>query len=181
MQDVVLHAYEHSQRQLRAVAARYVGDEAEDVVQDAFLNALRWGNAFRGDATPLTWLHRIVVNASIDHCRRRGRREQLQTRLGRPTMTGALFDDKFEIRTALRQLPSDQRRVFVLYDVLGHTHREIARRLEIPLGTSKSRLSDARRRLREVLLESKLVAQRALHDSPVRSRSRARQRRVHRT
>jgi RNA polymerase sigma-70 factor (ECF subfamily) len=147
-----MHAYEHSQRQLRAVAARYVGDEAEDVVQDAFLNALRWGNAFRGDATPLTWLHRIVINTSIDHCRRRGRREQVQTRLMHSRMIGTSFDDTLEIRTALRQLPPQQRRVFILYDVLGHTHREIARRLEIPLGTSKSRLSDARRRLRAALV-----------------------------
>jgi RNA polymerase sigma-70 factor, ECF subfamily len=61
-------------------------------------------------------------------------------------------ESSMAIRTALRRLTRDQRKVFVLYDVLGHTHKEIARRLAIPAGTSKSRLSDARRRLRDALL-----------------------------
>ena len=152
MRQTVLHVYEQSRRQLRAVAARYVGDEAEDVVQDAFLNALRAGHAFRGDAAPLTWLHRIVVNESINHCRRRSRREYRHARHAHhSTVAKARGEEAVAIRTALRQLTSEQCEVFVLYDVLGHTHDEIARRLAIPLGTSKSRLFDARRRLRKAL------------------------------
>jgi RNA polymerase sigma-70 factor (ECF subfamily) len=148
----VVQLYERSLRQLCAVAARYVGHEAEDVVQDAFLSALRSGSRFRGDATPLTWLHRIVVNESIDRYRKRSRWERAYPRLSqRPTMANARYEDAAALRTALRQLTRDQRRVFVLYDVLGHTHNEIARQLDIPSGTSKSRLSDARRRLREAL------------------------------
>jgi len=151
VQDVVAHLYEHSQRRLRAVAARYVGDDAEDVVQDAFVKALRCGDAFRGDAAPLTWVSRIVVNASIDRCRRRGRWEQAYPHLTPPRTMAAGLDESFAVRTALRCLTRDQRRVFVLYHVLGYTHLEISRRLAIPTGTSKSRLADARRRLRQAL------------------------------
>ena len=152
MQDVVERLYEHSQRRLRAVAARYVGDDAEDVVQDAFVKALRCGDAFRGDAAPLTWVSRIVVNASIDRCRRRTRWEHAYPRLAqRPATAATAFEDSFAIRKALRRLTSDQRRVFILHHVLGYTHLEIARRLAIPTGTSKSRLADARKRLRQAL------------------------------
>ena len=153
MEDTVVHLYEQSRRQLRAVAARYVGDDAEDVVQDAFLRALRSGHAFRGDAQPLTWISRMVVNASLDRCRRRTRWEHTYPRLAhRSAFATAAGESSIAIRTALRRLSRDQRKVFVLYDVLGHTHKEIARRLAIPAGTSKSRLSDARRRLRDALL-----------------------------
>ena len=153
MEDTVVHLYEQSRRQLRSVAARYVGEDAEDVVQDAFLRALRSGHGFRGDAQPLTWISRIVVNASLDRCRRRRRWEHAYPRLARrSTIANAAAESSMAIRTALRRLTRDQRQVFVLYDVLGHTHNEISRRLAIPTGTSKSRLSDARRRLRESLV-----------------------------
>jgi RNA polymerase sigma-70 factor, ECF subfamily len=153
LQDTVVHLYERSQRQLRAVAARYVGDEAEDVVQEAFLRALRWGDGFRGDAAPLTWLSRIVVNACLDRCRKSSRWTQARPRYARhhPTRANATVEEMLAMRAGLRRLTSVQREVFVLYDVLGHTHKEIAQRLAIPLNTSKSRLSDARKRLREVL------------------------------
>lgn len=151
---MVTYVYERSRAQLRAAAAHYVGDEAEDVVQDAFVSALRYGNSFRGEATPLTWLYRIVMNTSIDHCRRRSRREHASLcSTNRPTIVNAAFDDTLALRTALRLLTPEQCRVFVMYDVLGHTHNEIARLLAIPLGTSKSRLSEARRRLRKGLSE----------------------------
>ena len=151
MQDTVAHLYEHSQRQLRVVAARYVGDEAEDVVQEAFLRALRWGDGFRGDSAPLTWISRIVVNACLDRCRKEGRWTQARPRYvhHQPTMTNATGETTIAMRRALQRLTSAQREVFVLYDVLGLTHKEIAGRLAIPLNTSKSRLSDARKRLRE--------------------------------
>ena len=64
-----------------------------------------------------------------------------------PGVADAGFEESLALRTALRQLTPEQCRVFVMYDVLGHTHVEIARLLAIPLGTSKSRLSEARRRL----------------------------------
>ena len=151
MHDAVTDVYEQSRRQLRAAAARYVGDDAEDVVQDAFVSALRYGDSFRGDSAPLTWLYRIVMNTSIDHCRRRRRREHAALYDACPVRADAALDESLALRTALRQLTPEQCRVFVMYDVLGHTHVEIARLLAIPLGTSKSRLSEARRRMRKVL------------------------------
>ena len=152
MRETVAHVYEESRGRLRAAAARYVGDDAEDVVQDAFVSALRYGGSFRGDATALTWLYRIVMNTSIDHCRRRSRREHLLlSDAHRPILAGTAVEDTVALQTALRELTTEQCRVFVMYDVLGHTHVEIARRLAIPLGTSKSRLSEARRRLRRAL------------------------------
>ena len=153
MRDTVAQVYERSRPQLRAVAARYVGDEAEDVVQEACLRALRWGDGFRGDAATLTWLSRIVVNVCLDRCRRRSRWAHARPRYERhhPTMVNATVEETLAMRKALRRLTAVQRQVFVMYDVLGHTHKEIARRLAIPLNTSKSRLSDARQRLREVL------------------------------
>ena len=153
MQDAVIQAYERSRPQLRAVAARYVGEDAEDVVQEAFLRALRWSGGFRGEAAPLTWLTRIVVNACLDRCRRRSR--WTHARPGfvaeHPTVTNATAEKMLAMRRALHRLTPVQREVFLLYDVLGHTHKEIAQRLAIPLNTSKSRLSDARHRMREVL------------------------------
>ena len=153
IQDTLVHVYERSHRQLRAIAATYVGDEAEDVVQEAFLRALRSGERFRGDAAPLTWLSRIVMNACVDRCRKRNRWKHLRPRYAHhhPTMTNATGGERLAVRRALRRLTDAQRQVFVLYDVLGHTHNEIAQRLAIPLNTSKSRLSDARKRLREVI------------------------------
>ena len=151
MQEAMLQQYERARRQLHAVAARYVGDEAEDVVQEAFLRALRCGHAFRGDAAPLTWLHRIVMNAAIDRCRRRSRRDAYLRHLPPPAVVKAASEEAFALRAAVRQLPSAQCRVFVLYDLLGHTHEEIARRLAIPKGTSRRRLLEARRRRQEAL------------------------------
>ena len=150
MRSTLTHLYESSREQLRAVAARYVGDEAEDVVQDAFVRALRYASAFRGDATPLTWLHRIVVNASIDHCRRR-KRQDPSCLPPPPAMENARNEESLAVRHAIGDLTPDHRRVFVMYEVIGLTHSEIATSLAIPVGTSKGRLSTARVRLQRAL------------------------------
>ncbi|MGH9241940.1 MAG: RNA polymerase sigma factor [Vicinamibacterales bacterium] len=150
--------YERRGRSLRAVAARYVGDDAEDVVQDAFMSALCSAGGFRGDAAPLTWVHRIVRNASIDYYRKRIRREDLDRRRPDGPISGRLSVERvFAIRTALRELTKDQYRVLVMYDLIGYTHTEIAERLNIPSGTSRSRLSEARRRLQEELSQRDLA------------------------
>jgi len=165
MVSVLTQVYERSRRQLRAVAARYVGDEAEDVVHDAFLSALRSSATYRGDAAPLTWLHRIVVNASVSRCRKRKRQVLADPGPGsHPVMTDAGIESALAIRMALRQLTADQHRVFVLYEVVGHTHGEIAARLAIPTATSKSRLAEARRRLQQLLGGGRAVRPRRLMD-----------------
>ena len=76
-QTARLDDFQRERKRLVRLAYRMLGSfsEAEDVVQDAFVSALCYGGSFRGDATTLTWLYRIVMNTSIDHCRKRGRRE----------------------------------------------------------------------------------------------------------
>ena len=152
MEAVMTQMYERSRRQLRAVAARYVGDEADDLVQDAFLSALRSSGTYRGDAAPLTWLHRILMNACISHCRKHDVRQYAHVVRERyPLAAAATAENTAALRMALRQLPTGQYRVFVMYEVIGYTHSEIARRLAIRSGTSRGRLAEARRRLQQLL------------------------------
>jgi RNA polymerase sigma-70 factor (ECF subfamily) len=149
-QCTLTQLYEHSREQLRAVAARYVGDEAEDVVQDAFVSALRSATTFRGEAAPLTWLHRIVVNTSINHCRRRTCRDSIRLPQ-HSAMVDARTEEALDLRRAIRNLAPDHSRVFMMYELIGLTHNEIATLLAIPVGTSKWRLSKARTSLHNAL------------------------------
>lgn len=148
--------YARSYGQLRNVAARLVRrEDAEDMVQEAYLRALTYGARFRGEARPSTWVHRILVNVCLDVRRYRQRRgiqvglEDLKVRpRGRHWYR---LVDRHALRAALASLQSSEREVCVMYDVMGYTHPEIARRLGIPVGTSKGRLCTARRRLRRLL------------------------------
>jgi RNA polymerase sigma-70 factor (ECF subfamily) len=148
--------YVQSYGRLRSVASRLVErQDADDMVQEAYLRALTRGDDFRGESAETTWIHRILVNACLDvrrskqrrgihvtledcHARSHGRRWQRMV-------------ERQALRTALASLDSTEREICVMYDVIGYTHREIARRLGIPIGTSKGRLCAARRRLRRML------------------------------
>jgi RNA polymerase sigma-70 factor (ECF subfamily) len=149
--------YAHSYGQLRSVATRFVRrEDAEDMVQEAYLRALACGDKFRGEATPSTWVYRILVNACLDlrrYRQRRGAQVTLDEAHRRPRRLHHWHRliDRHALRTALASLDSTEREVCVLYDVMGYTHPEIARRLGIPVGTSKGRLCTARRRLRRLL------------------------------
>lgn len=140
-------------RRLQAVASRHVGQDAEDVVHDAFVRALEGGDSFRGEAAPTTWLHRVIVNACVDLWRRRRRlRHREETFLGSPELSvRPRFYESVAVKVALRTLSSDEQRICILHDIVGYTHSEIAAVLQIPAGTSKSRLHGARRRLRLAL------------------------------
>ena len=149
MREVLAHIYEQSREQLVAVASRHVAQDAEDMVQDAFVRALRRGHEFRWEAAQLTWLHRIVVNACLDHQRNARRRAALLLFCGRPqSVFSPIASDILDARRSVRNLPSAQSRVLLLYEVNGYTHREIAGLLSIPQSTSKWRLTIARRKLR---------------------------------
>ena len=148
--------YIESYGQLRNVASRFVQqDEADDMVQEAYVRALACGDEFRGESAPTTWLYRILVNACLDvrRCRqRRGVHVTLEeTRSAPRGRRGYRLVDRHALRTALATLGSAERDVCVMYDVMGYTHPEISRRLGIPVGTSKGRLCSARRRLRRLL------------------------------
>jgi RNA polymerase sigma-70 factor (ECF subfamily) len=138
-----------------AVALRMCGgdpDEAADALQDAYIAAMRGARGFRGDAKVSTWLHRIVVNASLDRHRRRKRRAESPLLpedwgVADPTDHVGNRELAWELEQALRRLPDDQRAAIVLVDVEGWPVAEAARILGVPAGTIKSRCSRGRAKL----------------------------------
>ena len=151
--------YERSRRRLRTVASRYVGgQDAEDVVHDAFVQALHHSDSFRHEAAPATWLHRIVINVCIDDFRKRSRRRlvDIESNMTDPSLTSLSDPQKtMLVRAALRSLTPDAQRLCILHDIMGYSHREIAASLGIPIGTSKSQLHVARHRLRRFMTRSR--------------------------
>ncbi len=141
---------------LWAVALRTVCDpeEAADALQDAMVSAFRRAADFRGDAAVTTWLHRIVVNASLDRLRRRAARpavqaeeetfEALAAQQGDPARAS---DTRLDVDAALRTLPPQQRAALVVVDMLGFSVADAAVILDISPGTVKSRCARARARL----------------------------------
>lgn len=140
---------------LWAVALRTTGDpdEAADALQDALISAFRRADQYRGEAAVTTWLHRIVVNASLDRLRRRSVRttvplpDDFDTREPDPTDPIAAMELRWAITQALAELPEDQRAAVLLVDVEGYPVDEAARLLNCPPGTVKSRCSRGRARL----------------------------------
>ncbi|HST83865.1 MAG TPA: RNA polymerase sigma factor SigM [Kineosporiaceae bacterium] len=134
---------------LWAVALRTTGDpeDAADALQDALISALRGAAGYRGDAAVTTWLHRVVINASLDRIRRRQARpavpldgHELQSR----TDDHAATVTRLDIRAALARLPEPQRVALILVDLEDMSVAETAQILEVPEGTVKSRCSRAR-------------------------------------
>jgi RNA polymerase sigma-70 factor (ECF subfamily) len=132
-------------------------EDAEDSVQEAFVRAWRRLPSFRGEAGFPTWLHRIAVNASLDRLRTAKAREPLgmlpddpallERAAGRPGSPEAGID----LERAIAGLPEGARVTFLLHDVEGFRHGEIAAMTGTAEGTSKSQLHRARRLLREAL------------------------------
>ena len=151
----------HSGR-LYGLACRMLGNpaDAEDLLQEIFLAAHRKLESFRGDATLGTWLYRLATNLCLDHLRSRATRSRqvtdpfedegaLPDRGARRAVEGALT--RMDLERALAQLPEGCRTAFVLHDVEGLEHREVADALGIAEGTSKSQVHKARLRLRAIL------------------------------
>ncbi len=134
--------------------------EAEDLTQEIFIHLMRVIGGFRGESALATWLHRLTVNQVLMHFRRnKARREQSsedENDAARATSVGEREGrlpvlDSIALSDALAQLPEGYRTVFILHDVEGYEHEEVARLLGCATGTSKSQLHKARRRLRELL------------------------------
>ncbi|RZU51026.1 RNA polymerase ECF family sigma subunit [Krasilnikovia cinnamomea] len=144
---------------LWAVALRTVGDreEAADAVQDALLSAHRAAARFRGESAVTTWLHRIVVNASLDRLRRRqshptvplpdGSRPDDTPSAPEPAAPAPDHDTALIVRAALADLPADQRAAIVLVDLQGYAVAEAATILGVAEGTIKSRCARGRARM----------------------------------
>lgn len=146
---------QHRQRAL-AVVRRIVkdSDEAEDVVQDVFVRLYTKNVHFDGKAACTTWLHRILVNSSINSLRARKRRGKLETPLGLvedPEARAVGNERHAMLLEALQHLSEQHRLVVTLRDVRGYSYPDIARMLGLPEGTVKSALNRGRTRLAKVL------------------------------
>jgi RNA polymerase sigma-70 factor, ECF subfamily len=134
--------------------------EAEDLTQDVFLNVFRKLGTFRGESALTTWLYRVTVNQVLMHFRKNHVRKEQLTEDGEMP-SGIMFDrnrinrssvlDRLALDEAIMQLPHGYRLVFVLHDVEGLEHSEIASVLGCSIGTSKSQLHRARMRMRLLL------------------------------
>ncbi len=152
------HAFErlyraHVARIHSLVRRMLTEDDAEEVTQDVFVRAWQKLTTFRGESAFGTWLHRLAVNVVL------ARRQALGTRRGRyhaddsplaavPTPRRKHLELSVDFETALDRLPDGAREVFVLHDVEGYRHEEIADMLGVATGTTKSQLHRARMALR---------------------------------
>ena len=138
------------------VALRVLGDpdDARDATQDAFLSMLRKLSQFRGDSAFTTWLHRVTVNSCYDILRKRRRQPILRliaddddpvTDIGPPVPDHAdAAVDSIDVARALQTIPEEYRVTLVLADVQDLPYEEIARVLDVPIGTVKSRVHRGR-------------------------------------
>jgi RNA polymerase sigma-70 factor (ECF subfamily) len=128
--------------------------EAEDAVQETWLRACERLDRFQWRSTFSTWLLGIGLNVVRDNLRRRRRSREVTTdRSADPPAPHPPHETRIDIERAIRMLPDDYRMVLVLHDVEGMKHHEIAERLEVPTGTTKSRLFRARKIIRDRLSE----------------------------
>jgi RNA polymerase sigma-70 factor (ECF subfamily) len=164
------HIYRLHSRRVYALCLRMVGNpaEAEDLTQDAFLQLFRKIGTFRGESAFSTWLHRLSVNVVLMKLRKKTLPETSleestdpedevngpRREIGAPDLllTGSI--DRVHLERAIEQLPPGYRQVFVLHDVQGFEHNEIAGLMDCSIGNSKSQLHKARMRLRELLQET---------------------------
>ena len=141
-----------------ALCLRLTGDgrDAEERTQDVFVRLWDKLRSFRGDSAFSSWLHRLAVNVVLNERRTTGRREQRVMSAEDPdTVAGAQHAAplhlNIDLERAIAELPDGAREVFVLYDIEGYGHGEIAQLVGIAEGTSKAQLFRARRLLREKL------------------------------
>jgi RNA polymerase sigma-70 factor (ECF subfamily) len=149
--------------------------EAEDLAQEVFIQLYRKAGSFRGESAFTTWLHRLTVNQVLMHFRRRGVRMEQVTEDGEPVQQVVAGTenpgqmpvvDRIALDKAIGQLPPGYRAVFVLHDVEGHEHEEVARLLGCSVGTSKSQLHKARMKLRHLLTTGKKSRRRVASRAP---------------
>lgn len=154
--------YRRHFRRVYALCLRMTANaaEAEDLTQDVFVNLFRKIGQFRGESAFTTWLHRFTVNQVLMHFRRRNARPELVTEgdetpaqivEGTENPERPPIIDRLAIERAIAQLSPGYRTIFVLHDVEGYEHNEIAKMLNISEGTSKSQLHKARLKLRSLI------------------------------
>jgi RNA polymerase sigma-70 factor (ECF subfamily) len=158
----------HSRR-VYSLCLRMVSNtaEAEDLTQEAFLQLFRKIGTFRGESAFSTWLHRLAVNVVLMRLRKKTAIVSSLDEITEPDdessgprrdfggpdlrLTGSI--DRMNLQRAIEQLPAGYKSVFVLHDMQGYEHNEIAEIMGCSIGNSKSQLHKARMRLRELLHE----------------------------
>jgi RNA polymerase sigma-70 factor, ECF subfamily len=134
--------------------------EAEDLTQEVFIQLYRKIGSFRGDSAFTTWLHRLTVNQVLMHFRKRTVKFEKTTEegetpvqivVGTENQAKMPIVDKIALESAIAQLPNGYKNVFVLHDVEGYEHEEVAKILGCSVGTSKSQLHKARLKMRKLL------------------------------
>jgi RNA polymerase sigma-70 factor, ECF subfamily len=154
--------YQRHNRRVYSLCLRMTQNvsEAEDLAQEVFIQLFRKIGSFRGESAFTTWLHRLTVNQVLMHFRKRSVKMEQTTEEGETPVqivTGTQNPnqmpvvDRIALDKAIGQLPPGYRTVFLLHDVEGHEHEEIARMLGCSVGTSKSQLHKARMKLRGLL------------------------------
>jgi RNA polymerase sigma-70 factor, ECF subfamily len=154
--------YTRHHRRVYSICLRMLqnASEAEDLTQDVFIQLYRKIGSFRGDSAFTTWLHRMTVNQVLMHFRKRNVKFEKTTEEGETPeqiVSGTAnpermrIVDKIALDNAIAQLPEGYKNVFVLHDVEGFEHEEVARILGCSVGTSKSQLHKARLKLQKLL------------------------------
>jgi RNA polymerase sigma-70 factor, ECF subfamily len=157
--DAFETVYRRHAPRIYALASRMAGsaDTGEDLLQEIFLQAYRKLASFKGDSSLGTWLYRLAVNHCLDFVRsRHARMDKITETLdaGGPVEPAARLETpiaRIDLERALEQLPEGCREAFVLHDIEGFEHREVAKMLGIAEGTSKSQVFKARMKLRATL------------------------------
>jgi len=154
--------YQRHNRRVYSLCLRMIGNaaDAEDLTQDVFIQLFRRIGSYRGEAAFTTWLHRLTINQVLMWFRKRTVKFEVTSEQGElPEIVERGSEapkampiiDYLALDKAVRQLPPGYRTVFLLHDVEGYEHEEIAKLLGVTIGTSKSQLHKARMKLRAIL------------------------------
>jgi RNA polymerase sigma-70 factor, ECF subfamily len=161
--EAIFHAYK---RKIYYLCLRMIGNsaEAEELTQEAFMQVFRKLHTFRGESSFATWLHRVSINVVLMRLRKKrpneipiesseeaGKSERPPKEFGAPDLKLTGLVDRVWLERAVAELPKGCRQVFLLHDVMGREHNEIAAMLDYSIGNSKSQLHKARLRLRKLL------------------------------
>jgi RNA polymerase sigma-70 factor (ECF subfamily) len=165
--DAFQALYDRHKRRVYSLCLRMTANtaEAEDLAQEAFLQLFRKIATFRGESAFSTWLHRLSVNVVLMHLRKKGlpvvsleettqgggEDDTPKKDFGTEDLALAGSIDRLQLQRAVDDLPPGYRTIFVLHDVEGYEHNEIAQIVGCSIGNSKSQLHKARMKLRDLL------------------------------
>jgi RNA polymerase sigma-70 factor (ECF subfamily) len=159
--------YKANSKLVRRLCLRMLRDpiEAEDAAQDVFLRVLLKLHTFRGESALSSWLYRLTTNIVLMRFRKNNQEQPSRrmfldddsepgSQISKPDLYLSAAADRVDLQAAIDLLPGGTRAVFVLHEIQGYAHKEIAERFGYSIGNSKSQLYKARRRLRKLLINN---------------------------